>query len=130
MQMAGVRVTGFVPDLEHCYETARCVVAPVQVGAGLQFKVVQAMLHGLPVVATRFAAEGLGPIDSVKEVLGGIEDDAVRFGQRVVSLLANSAEAEAVGARARRWVQAKFPPSEFDQRVSRLYQSLGSGNSN
>ena len=52
--------TASCPDLDALYLNAGCAIAPVKVGAGLQTKVPQAMLYGLPVVATSFSAGGLG----------------------------------------------------------------------
>ena len=55
----GVRVHGFVRDLEPFLHGCRVSVAPLRYGAGVKGKVNQAMSHGLPVVATTCAAEGM-----------------------------------------------------------------------
>ena len=54
-----VVVTGWVDDLGSLYAEADVFVAPLILGAGLKFKVPQAMVYGLPVVATPIAAEGI-----------------------------------------------------------------------
>jgi GT2 family glycosyltransferase/glycosyltransferase involved in cell wall biosynthesis len=56
---AGVRVHGHVPDLNPLLRQARVSVAPLRFGAGVKGKVNQAMAHGLPVVATATAVEGM-----------------------------------------------------------------------
>lgn len=98
--VAGVTVTGFVPDVAPYYAAARCVVAPVQTGAGIQVKVPQAMLHGLPVVATTFSAQGLGD-RGLRAALAGIHDSAEAFAGSVVDLLADRQRAQEAGARSR-----------------------------
>lgn len=55
----GVRLHGFQPDLAPFYRRAALVVAPLRTGAGTRIKIVEAAMHGVPVVATRLAAEGL-----------------------------------------------------------------------
>lgn len=55
----GLRNHGFVPDLVPFLSHARLAVAPLRYGAGVKGKVNQAMAHGLPVVATEAAAEGM-----------------------------------------------------------------------
>ena len=55
----GLRVHGFVPDLEPFMSGCRISLAPLRYGAGVKGKVNQAMSHGLPVVATSCAAEGM-----------------------------------------------------------------------
>src|SRR5262249_47553405 len=53
----GVTLSGFVPDLKEVYTSAAFVVCPVFGGTGQQIKVVEAMAHGVSVVASRFSAE-------------------------------------------------------------------------
>ena len=55
----GVRIHGPVPDLQPLLAGARVSIAPLRYGAGVKGKVNQAMAHGLPVVATTAAVEGM-----------------------------------------------------------------------
>jgi GT2 family glycosyltransferase/SAM-dependent methyltransferase/glycosyltransferase involved in cell wall biosynthesis len=66
----GIEVTGFVPEEELAsrYATARVAVCPLRFGAGVKFKVVEAMYHGLPLVTTAVGAQGLEGIDAVCDV--------------------------------------------------------------
>ena len=61
LDLAGpdVRVTGRVPDVRPYLKHARVAVAPLQIGRGIQNKVLEAMAMGVPVVATPQAREGL-----------------------------------------------------------------------
>src|SRR5690625_6341928 len=59
ISVPGVMVHGFVPDLDPFLESCRLSVAPLRYGAGVKGKVNQAMSHGLPVIATNCAAEGM-----------------------------------------------------------------------
>jgi O-antigen biosynthesis protein len=59
----GVVVDGFVDDLRSAFERARISVAPIRYGAGIKGKVAMSMAHGVPVVATQCAAEGMDLID-------------------------------------------------------------------
>ena len=54
-----VAVRGFVDDLEAAYRGASCAVVPLRSGSGSPLKFVEALAHGLPVVATPVAARGL-----------------------------------------------------------------------
>lgn len=115
-----VTVTGFVPDLLPYYAAARCVVAPVQIGGGIQTKVPQAMLHGLPVVATTFSAQGLAGGDACS-ALAGVHDDPSEFAHSVIALLADRQLAEEAGTRARRWALARWSPEAYTERLTALY---------
>jgi len=54
-----VLVHGHVPSIEPFLENSRINLAPLRSGAGVKGKINQAMSHGLPVVATSIAAEGM-----------------------------------------------------------------------
>jgi glycosyltransferase involved in cell wall biosynthesis len=56
----GVRVLGYVEDIDPLLDAARISIAPLRYGAGVKGKINQAMAFGLPVVATPMAAEGMG----------------------------------------------------------------------
>ncbi len=59
----GVEVPGAIDDLAPLFDRARVFVCPVRAGAGVKGKVIAAMAHGLPVVATGCGAEGIEVTD-------------------------------------------------------------------
>jgi hypothetical protein len=85
----GITVHGHVPELEPLLDRHRLSVAPLRYGAGVKGKVNQALAHGLPVVATRCAIEGMDledgrdvllaedPESFVEAVLRAYEDDVL-----------------------------------------------------
>ncbi|WP_131194485.1 glycosyltransferase [Lichenihabitans psoromatis] len=66
---------GFLDDLTPTLSTCRVLVAPLRFGAGLKGKVVTALAHGVPCVATTTAVEGMG-LTSGKEILVADDRDA------------------------------------------------------
>jgi sugar transferase (PEP-CTERM/EpsH1 system associated) len=60
-RVPGVEVTGFVPDVRTYLAKAHVAVAPFNIAAGIQNKILEAMAYGLPVVATSRTAQGLSP---------------------------------------------------------------------
>jgi len=81
--MDGIRIHGHVPDLQPWLDGCRISVAPLRFGAGVKGKVNQAMAHGVPVVATSAAVEGMHLVDA-RDVL--VADDADAFADAVVRL--------------------------------------------
>lgn len=59
IRCADIQVHGHVATLEPHLAAARISLAPLLSGAGVKGKINQAMSHGLPVVATSIAAEGM-----------------------------------------------------------------------
>ena len=82
IDMPGVDVHGFVPELEPYLENCRLSLAPLRYGAGVKGKVNQAMSYGLPVVATSCAAEGMF-LEHGRDVL--IADDAAGFADCIIA---------------------------------------------
>ncbi len=83
-----VEVTGMIDDLAPLFDAAKVFVCPLRVGAGVKGKVVAAMAHGLPVVATPFGAEGM-------EIVNGehllVADGTAAFAAACVRLYRDSA---------------------------------------
>lgn len=76
----GMVVHGRVEDLSSLLASSRISVAPLRFGAGVKGKVNQAMSHGLPVVLTTLAAEGMYLNDGVDAL---IEDDAKTMAEAI-----------------------------------------------
>ncbi len=91
-----VRVTGRVPDVRPYLSHARVVVAPLQIGRGIQNKVLEAMAMGAAVVVTPQAHEGL---DHCRDDELLTAATPVAFADAVARVLGG--EAGQIGARAR-----------------------------
>jgi O-antigen biosynthesis protein len=85
----GIEVTGLVSEeeLARRYATARVAVCPLRFGAGVKFKVVEAMYHGLPLVTTPVGAQGLEGIEAVCDVV----DSDQAIAAAVIRLIADDA---------------------------------------
>jgi glycosyltransferase involved in cell wall biosynthesis len=85
-ELEGVRFHGYVPDLLPLLRSSRLALAPLRYGAGVKGKVNQALAHGLPVVATPCAVEGMHLHDGVDVRVGA---DAREFADAIVGLYDN-----------------------------------------
>jgi glycosyltransferase involved in cell wall biosynthesis len=79
----GVKVLGFVDNLDELLSRTRVFFAPLRFGAGVKGKIGQAMSHGVPVVTTTIGAEGMGLTDGVT---GFVSDNAASFATAVARL--------------------------------------------
>ena len=55
-----IEIRGHVPDLGALFDACRLSVAPLRYGGGVKGKIVSSMSYGVPTVATKIAAEGMG----------------------------------------------------------------------
>jgi len=83
---ARVEVPGFIADLRPLYARATVMAAPIQRGAGIRVKILEAMAAGVPVVSTTAGAEGLD-VASGRELLIG--DGTAGFAAALSELLWN-----------------------------------------
>lgn len=123
---SNVIITGYVSSLAGLYGDAAVFVAPLLAGAGLKFKVPQAMLFGLPVVATPIAAEGVieeaGPTR-----FAVVTNEPQAMARSIVDLLTRPDHARAVGDRARRWAVERYDFAASTDRVLSMYNTLAHG---
>lgn len=113
----GVTLTGFVEDLAPLRDAAAVFVAPVVAGAGVKFKVIDAMLASVPVVATRRAQEGIG----VDDDFVAVTDDPVEFARATVGALLSPHEAELRAARTAEAARARYGRDSFARTVTDVY---------
>lgn len=109
-----VTVTGYVTSVPSYLARASVAVAPMQSGSGMQFKVIEAMSSGTPVVATPYALGGLE--GSHGEHLM-VAEDAKAFASQVVHLLSDAGARRKLAHNARRLVEEKY---SWDQTVNTL----------
>jgi glycosyltransferase involved in cell wall biosynthesis len=80
LAQAGLEIVGFVEDTAPLLQSSKVSIAPLRYGAGVKGKVNEAMNHGIPVVATSCAVEGMH-LEFGREVL--VSDDALGFAEAI-----------------------------------------------
>ena len=78
-----VQILGHVPDVTPFFDGCRLSVAPLRYGAGVKGKVNHSLAHGLPVVATSLAVEGMF-LEDGKSAL--VADNPAAFAAAVLRL--------------------------------------------
>jgi len=78
-----ITVTGFVQDLREYYEKCRICVVPLRFGAGINYKLTEALSYGIPAVVSKQGASGLNLTDG-QQVL--IAENDEEFVQKVIQL--------------------------------------------
>ena len=79
----GFIINGWASNLEEVFVNSRVCLAPIQFGAGLKGKLIDAMQYGTPNVTTSVGAEGM---QHKLAWSGFIEDDIQLFSERAIKL--------------------------------------------
>lgn len=104
-RIEGVRVLGFVDDLQHLQQTASLSIAPIRFGTGTRIKILEAMAAGCPVVSTTKGCEGIDAVVG-RDVL--IADTARTLAEACLRLLRDANLAAAVGDAGWRVVSDRY----------------------
>jgi sugar transferase (PEP-CTERM/EpsH1 system associated) len=113
-----VIVTGWVPDLRVCYASAKIFIAPMQIGTGLQNKLLEAMAMGLPCITSPLANNALGAKDG-KEILIGNSPD--KYASQINRLLTDNEFAGNIARNGRDFV---LRTHNWQQTTDRLYNFM------
>ncbi len=81
-----VEVTGWVDDIRDFYAASKVFVAPMQIGTGLQNKVLEAMAMQLPCVTSPLANQALRATEGEEVLIGR---NAAEYAKHILSLLNN-----------------------------------------
>jgi glycosyltransferase involved in cell wall biosynthesis len=116
-----ITVTGRVAAVEPFLARAAVVVAPLRLGGGMRFKVLQAMAMGRPVVTTALGAAGIGgPHRPPLVVASGAAD----FTSATAELFADPARRRKLGTAARACVALHHGWDGYLDRLERTYSEI------
>jgi GT2 family glycosyltransferase/Tfp pilus assembly protein PilF len=107
-------VTGWVPDTKPYLEKCRVSVVPLRYGGGYKGKVCEALSHGLPMVASTIAGEGIG---IVNEEHAFVADDAITFARYAVELYNNKQKWEEFSRNGQKLITSQFSGYQLKKRV-------------
>ncbi|TXG39355.1 glycosyltransferase [Seonamhaeicola maritimus] len=108
----GFIINGFAESASTVLRQSRICLAPLQFGAGLKGKLIDAMKNGTPAVTTTIGAEGMfGNI----EPNGFIEDNAEAFSEKAIKLYKNESLWEEKQYNGFQVLNTRFNKEQFQQ---------------
>ncbi len=118
-----IHITGAVAEIQPYIHGAAVYVAPLRVGGGTRFKILEALASGKPVVSTALGVEGLG-VRPQQEVLIGDTPEA--FARHVIALIhsqrGDGALAGRLGFCARQFVEERYGWARLAPALDELYK--------
>lgn len=117
----GIRLTGFVENLELEYKSASVFAAPILSGGGIIVKILDAMAAGVPVVTTSYGNECIRA-ESGKDIL--VADSPEDFARALVMLLKDPELRNGVAERGQRHLAVNFSEEKLIRTLDAAYQEL------
>ncbi len=100
-----VTVSGWVKDIRDAYASATVFAAPMQIGTGLQNKLLEAMAMRMPCVTSAMANNAVGAVAGESILIGR---DPLEYAMHILRLLDDVAERERIAANGYRFVRETF----------------------
>lgn len=111
------KITGWVEHMNDCYAASRIFIAPMQIGTGLQNKLLEAMAMGLPCITSSLANDSLNAKPD-KEIL--IADTPKQYVEHIVSLLNNPELAAEIAEHGRAFVKQNFDWARNNELIEKV----------
>jgi len=120
-KLPAITVTGTVKSILPFLQTATIAVAPIQYGAGIQNKVLEAMACATPVIASSLATSALD-VESGKELI--IADSPEEWAFSILDLIGSPENQNLIGQAGRQYVEKNHRWSEIARQLETTYIRL------
>lgn len=114
-----ITVTGTVDDLRPYMQTATIAVAPIQYGAGIQNKVLEAMASGTPVISTSKAISAL-EVKPGRDLL--VANKPEEYAENIIALLNARKAQHKIGSAGRRFVEQHHNWDHIAAQLEEIYR--------
>jgi sugar transferase (PEP-CTERM/EpsH1 system associated) len=100
-----ILVTGWVDDIRQYYSKAKIFIAPMQIGTGLQNKLLEAMAMGIPCITSTLANNALNAVHGENIMIGKNPEDYTKL---ILELLSNRSLAENIAKAGNKFVSKNY----------------------
>ncbi len=117
LKSAQVEVSGWVPDMRDCYAGARIFIAPMQIGTGLQNKLLEAMAMQIPCITSPLAFQALNAREG-EDIL--VARNPKEYATHILSLLNNPVLARKIALNGYHLVHNNFNWEKETDKIDKL----------
>jgi len=100
-----VKVTGWVENISEYYSKSKIFIAPMQIGTGLQNKLLEAMAMKLPCITSELANNALGATHNENILIGDNEEDYIHY---VLKLMEDADLQKEIGQKGYEFVKENY----------------------
>jgi glycosyltransferase involved in cell wall biosynthesis len=107
-------------ETEEIFKQSAILLAPIRVGGGTSFKILEAMASGVPVVTTNLG----NAINAKKDLEIVVAEDIKDFVVKIIKLLENEEFYETISKNARKLIEQKFNWKKIAKDLDSVYESV------
>ena len=122
LQSKTVDIKGWVDDVRDYYKLAKIFLAPMQIGTGLQNKLLQAMAMKIPCVTSELTRKGI--VSSSEENVMLVADTPQEYAELIIKLLNDQKYADKIAERGYNFVRTNFDWKQITQDLEQIFFSL------
>lgn len=111
----------FVSDIKDAYKNCDIMVSPVRIGGGTNFKILEAMATGVPILAHPARMQSLGVISEKHVATAKTEDE---FVSTLLKLSLDYKKRVALSAAARVFVEEKYSWENIGKKLNEIWENL------
>jgi len=120
----GIKILANVPSIRTHLASAKLSIAPIRSGSGTQFKIIEALAAGTPVIASTYATEGIDFLTDKSIVV--CEPTAKKYAREVIYLLNNNKKLKELALNGRREVLTSYTWVQIVSNLEKLLINLRS----
>lgn len=100
-----IKFTGYVKNIDEYFSKCRVFVAPLRMGSGLQFKIIDALNYEIPIVTTPIVNQGI-EAEEGKEII--IAKSKKEFAQKILELLKDKELRKRIAMKGKEFLQKNY----------------------
>ncbi len=116
-----IHVSGWVKDIRDSYASARLFVAPMQIGTGLQNKLLEAMAMRIPCITSTLANNAVGARPGDAILVGNSPEE---YAAHILHLLDDPAERARIAENGYQFIRSQF---DWDKAAEKLDRMISQG---
>jgi len=119
LKSENIEVSGWVPDMRECYAMAKIFIAPMQIGTGLQNKLLEAMAMQIPCITSPLANQALQAKEN-EEIL--IADTPEAYARHILFLLDNPEKTTQMACAGYNYILNNFSWETETDKIEKLFR--------
>lgn len=116
-----VEVSGWVDDIRESYAKAKIFIAPMQIGTGMQNKILEAMAMEMPCIISSYTQKSIAGENNVHYIVCSTVNEYVAA---IKHLQENPDVAQKMGKNARQFVLEKYNWQQSNEQLTTLFKKL------